>query len=217
VQAQKSPIRFTPQEVYFPTGAACPVRKLCFLMGFFGRMKIVMETEKLIKSKIREIPDWPKKGVNFKDITPLIKDSKVFRKVIDVLAEPYAGKKVDKVVGIDARGFILAAALAYKLNAGLVIVRKEGKLPFKTVSKKYSLEYATNTLEMHKDSILPKERVLLVDDVLATGGTMEATINLVKKLKGKIIGIDFLIELVFLKGRKKLKGYKIRTLSKYNK
>jgi len=176
-----------------------------------------MEIEKLIKSKIREIPGWPKKGVDFKDITPLIKDSKAFRKVIDVLAEPYAGKKVDKVVGIDARGFILAAALAYKLNAGLAIVRKEGKLPFKTVSKKYSLEYATNTLEMHKDSILPKERVLLVDDVLATGGTMEATVDLVEKLKGKIIGIDFLIELTFLKGRKKFKGYKIRTLAKYDK
>jgi adenine phosphoribosyltransferase len=176
-----------------------------------------MGIEELIKSKIREIPDWPKKGVNFKDITPLIKDSKVFRKVIDVLAEPYVGKKVNKVVGIDARGFILAAALAYKLNAGLAIVRKKGKLPFKTVSKKYSLEYATNTLEMHKDSILPKERVLLVDDVLATGGTMEATIDLVKKLKGKIIGIDFLIELTFLKGRKKFKGYKIRTLAKFDK
>lgn len=170
--------------------------------------------EKLIKAKIREIPDWPKKGVNFKDITPLIGDSKAFRKVIDELAKPYLKKKIDKVVGIDARGFILAAALAYKLRAGIAIVRKKGKLPFKTVSQKYALEYGSNTIEMHKDTILPGEKVLLVDDVLATGGTMEATINLVKKLKGKIMGVDFLIELTFLDGRKKLKGYKIRSLAK---
>lgn len=163
--------------------------------------------------------------MNFKDITPLLQDSKAFRKVIDELATPYLDKRtsgersrtVDKIIGIDARGFIIAAALAYKLNSGLVIVRKKGKLPFKTVSKKYSLEYATNTLEMHKDSILPGEQILLVDDVLATGGTMKATVDLIKKLKGKIVGIDFLIELTFLKGRKKLKGYKIRTLAKYNK
>ncbi len=171
--------------------------------------------EKLIKAKIREIPDWPKKGVNFKDITPLIGDSKAFRKVIDELAKPYLGKKIDKVIGIDARGFILAAALAYKLKSGIAIVRKKGKLPFKTVSQKYALEYGSNTIEMHKDTILPGEKVLLVDDVLATGGTMEATINLVKKLKGKIMGVDFLIELTFLDGRKKLKGYKIRSLAKY--
>ncbi len=171
--------------------------------------------EKLIKAKIREIPDWPKKGVNFKDITPLIGDSKAFGKVINEFARPYLKKKIDKVIGIDARGFILAAALAYKLKSGIAIVRKKGKLPFKTVSQKYALEYGSNTIEMHKDTILPGEKVLLVDDVLATGGTMEATINLVKKLKGKIMGVDFLIELTFLDGRKKLKGYKIRSLAKY--
>lgn len=171
--------------------------------------------EKLIKEKIREIPDWPKKGVNFKDITPLIEDNQVFRKVIDAMAKPYLGKKVDKIVGIDARGFILAAALAYKLNSGIAIVRKKGKLPSKTVSKKYALEYGSNTIEMHKDSILPGEKVLLVDDVLATGGTMKATIDLVEKLQGKIKGCDFLIELSFLNGRKKLKGYKIKSLAKY--
>lgn len=171
--------------------------------------------EKLIKRKIREIASWPKKGVNFKDITPLIGDARAFRKVIDELARPYFGKKIDKIVGIDARGFILAAALAYKLKAGIAIVRKKGKLPAKTISREYSLEYASNTIEIHKDSILAGEKVLLIDDVLATGGTMKATIDLVKKLKGKIIGVDFLIELTFLNGRKKLKGYKVRSLAKY--
>ena len=179
--------------------------------------------EKLIKSKIREIPDWPKKGVNFKDITPLIEDSKAFRKVINAMAKPYLGRpaltrrgrKIDKIVGIDARGFILAAALAYKLKSGVAIVRKKGKLPSKKVSKKYALEYGSNTIEMHKDTILAGEKVLLVDDVLATGGTMKAAIDLVEKLKGKIISVDFLIELTFLNGRKKLKGYKIRSLAKY--
>ena len=172
--------------------------------------------EELIKSKIREIPDWPQKGVNFKDITPLIGDGRAFKKVIDVLAKPYLNKKIDKIVGIDARGFLLAAALAYKLKTGMVIVRKKGKLPSKTISRKYALEYGSNTIETHRDSISPNEKVLLVDDVLATGGTMKATIDLVKKLNGKIIGIDFLIELTFLKGRAKLKGYNVRSLAKYN-
>lgn len=175
-----------------------------------------METMELIKSKIREIPNWPKRGVNFKDITPLLQDKNTFRKIIDLLAAPYLGKKIDKVVGIDARGFILAAALAYKLKTGLAIVRKKGKLPAETVSKTYTLEYASNTLEMHKDAILPGEKILLVDDVLATGGTMKAAIDLVKKLKGKIVGVDFLIELAYLKGKKNLHGYKVRSLIEYN-
>lgn len=173
--------------------------------------------EKLIESKIREIPDWPKKGVNFKDITPLLEDGRSFKKIIDALARPYLNKKIDKIVGIDARGFLLAAPLAYKLNTGMAIVRKRGKLPSKTVSREYALEYGSNTIEMHKDSILPGERVLLIDDVLATGGTMKAAIDLVEELKGKIIGIDFLIELNFLKGRSKIRGHKIRSLIKYYK
>jgi adenine phosphoribosyltransferase len=176
-----------------------------------------METIQLIKSKIREIPDWPKRGVNFKDITPLLQDKNTFHKIINLLAAPYLGQKIDKIIGIDARGFILAAALAYKLNSGLAIVRKKGKLPAKTISKTYTLEYASNTLEMHKDAISPGEKILLVDDVLATGGTMKATINLVEKLKGKIIGVDFFIELVYLGGKNNLKGYKVRSLVKYEK
>lgn len=171
--------------------------------------------EELIKSKIREIPDWPQKGVDFKDITPLLEDSQAFQKIIDALAEPYLKEKPDKIVGIDARGFLLAAPLAYKLGAGVVMIRKKGKLPWKTISQEYSLEYASNVIEMHQDTILPGERVVLVDDVLATGGTMSATIDLVKKLKGEIIGIEFLIELTFLKGEDKLKGYKTRALAKY--
>ncbi len=175
-----------------------------------------MEIQNFIKLKIREIPNWPQNGVNFKDITPLLQDKEAFCKMIDALAAPYAEEKIDKVVGIDARGFILAAAVAYKLKTGLAIVRKKGKLPAKTISKKYSLEYASNILEMHEDAILPGERVLLIDDVLATGGTMEATADLVKELKGKIVGIDFLIELTYLDGRKKLKGHKINSLVKYS-
>jgi len=174
-----------------------------------------MKILNLIKSKIREISNWPKQGISFKDITPLLGNKYLFRKTIDLMALPYLNKKVDKVVGIDARGFILAAGLAYKLKTGLAIVRKKGKLPFKTISESYTLEYASNVLEMHEDAILPDEKVLLVDDVLATGGTMRATVDMVKKLKGKIIGIAFLIELTYLKGRKNFKGYKIKSLIKY--
>lgn len=171
--------------------------------------------EELIKSKIREVRDWPKPGVNFKDIAPLIEDSSVFKQVIDELAKPYLDMKIDKIVGIDARGFILASALAYKLGVGLVIVRKKGKLPPETISKEYALEYGSNVIEIHKDSISPGEKILLVDDVLATGGTMQATVDLVRQLEGDIVSIDFLMELTFLKGRDKLKGYGIRSLVKY--
>jgi len=173
--------------------------------------------EQLIKSKIREIIDFPKKGINFKDITPLFEDSKAFRKVINYMAKPYLNQKIDKIVGIDARGFLLTSALAYKLKSGIAIVRKKGKLPSKTIFDKYNSEYGSNIVEMHKDAILPNEKILLIDDVLATGGTMKATINIVKKLKGKIIGIVFLLELKYLKGREKIKGYKIKSLAKYEK
>ena len=169
-----------------------------------------------LQSKIREIPDFPKKGVSFKDITPLLEDAKYFRYLIDILFKKYKDKKIKKIVAIDARGFLIASALAYKLKTGLVIVRKKGKLPFKTVGCDYDLEYGKETLEIHKDSIKPKERILIIDDVLATGGTALAAAKLVEKLKGKIIGISFLIELLFLNGRKKLKKYKVDSLVQYS-
>lgn len=165
-----------------------------------------------LKNKIRSIPDWPQKGVVFRDITPVLQDKKLFRALIDELAKPYLKGKIDIVVGIDARGFLLATGAAYKLGAGVAIVRKKGKLPHKTIRRKYTLEYAANVLEMHHDAISPGQRVLLVDDVLATGGTMKASVDLVKKLGGKIIGLVFFIELKDLNGRKKLKGYPIKSL-----
>jgi len=168
-----------------------------------------------LKSKIREIPDWPEKGVNFKDITPLLQDKEAFKFAIDEMANPFLENRPDIIVGIDARGFILAAAMAYKLGTGLAIIRKKGKLPHKTICQEYKLEYATNTIEMHEDAIQKDEKVLLVDDVLATGGTMEATCQIVEKLGGQIIGISFLIELDFLKGREKLKNYKVEALIHY--
>lgn len=168
-----------------------------------------------LKLKIRSIPDWPRKGVIFRDITPVLEDKRLFRFLIEELAKFCQKKKIDKIVGIDARGFILASALAYKLKTGLVIVRKKGKLPYKSVRKKYTLEYAAEILEMHQDSIRPGEKVLLCDDLLATGGTMKATADLVKRLGGKILGIIFFIELEDLKGRKKLKGYKVKSLIKF--
>ena len=161
-----------------------------------------------LKEKIRSIPDWPQKGVIFRDITPCLEDKKLFHFLIEELARPYKSEKIDKIIGIDARGFILAAALAYKLKTGLVIVRKKGKLPYKTIKKKYTLEYAAHTLEMHQDAINPGEKILLVDDVLATGGTMAATVNIVRKLGGEIVGILFFIEL------KDLSNYGVFDISK---
>lgn len=169
-----------------------------------------------LKKFIREIPDWPQKGVNFKDITPLLQNFEAFHFAIDEMAKPYLDQKVDVVCGIDARGFILASALAYKLGTGLAIIRKKGKLPWKTISRDYALEYATNTIEMHEDAIRVGQKVLLVDDVLATGGTMAATVDLVKKLGGDILGIAFLIGgLPGLGGEEKLKNYKIYSLIRY--
>jgi len=167
------------------------------------------------KKEIRSIPDFPKKGIVFRDITPVLQNPKVFKALIKELAKPYKNKKIDLVVGIDARGFLLAAPIAYELGTGMVIVRKKGKLPFKTISKNYSLEYGVETIEMHKDSILPGQKVLIVDDVIATGGTMKATADLVRRLGGKIVEILFFVELKNLGGRKKLRKYKIRSLVKF--
>lgn len=168
-----------------------------------------------LEKYVREVKDWPKKGVGFKDITPMLEDPKAFASVVDELADYFIDKKVDKVVGIDARGFLLAAPVAYKLNAGLSIVRKKGKLPRKVVAQKYALEYAENVIEMHKDTIKKGEKVYIVDDVLATGGTMEATCKLVEKLGGEIVGVGFLINLKFLKGEERLKKYPIYSLIDY--
>lgn len=170
-----------------------------------------------LKAKIREIQNWPKPGVNFKDITTLLEDKIIFRQIIDELSAPFIDQKVDKVVGIDARGFLLAAPVAYKLNTGLSIVRKKGKLPSTTIAQEYTLEYASNTIEMHDDTIVPGENIVLIDDLCATGGTALASCDLIARLGGNIIGIGFLIDLLFLHGSKKLKekGYIVRSLVEY--
>lgn len=175
------------------------------------------EQIKYLKNKIREIPDWPKPGVSFKDITTLLQDKDAFRKCIDLICEPLVGKKIDKVVGIDARGFIFAAPAAYRLGAGLVIVRKKGRLPSETIEQDYELEYGSATMQAHTDSISKGERVVIVDDLLATGGTSLAVCDLVKKLGGEITELVFAIDLPFLGGGKKLsdKGYKARSLIVY--
>ncbi len=162
-----------------------------------------------LKDHIRDIPDFPKKGIIFKDITTLLGHRQAFKKVIDVFVKRYRDKSIDKVVAADARGFIIGSVLAYELGAGFVPVRKKGKLPYKTVEISYELEYGNDTLCMHEDAILENESVLIVDDLLATGGTAKATCDLVKKQKGKIIEVAFMIELAFLNGRDKLKGYKV--------
>lgn len=171
-----------------------------------------------LQTKIREIPDWPKQGINFKDITTLLEDSSAFHEAVDMMAAPFLGKKIDKIVGIDARGFLLASPIAYKLNTGLAIVRKKGKLPSQTIAQEYTLEYASNIIEMHDDSIKPGENVVLIDDLCATGGTALAACDLIEKMGGKIIGIGFLIDLPFLKGTKKIKarGYIVHSLLQYD-
>ncbi len=153
---------------------------------------------------IREVPDFPRAGVSFKDITTLLKEPTAFRIAIDRLTEPFLGKGVDVVVGMESRGFIFAAPLAYNLNAGFVPVRKLGRLPAEAVRVSYDLEYGHNTLELHRDAIRPGQRVLVVDDLLATGGTVLATIDLIKQLGGEVVGLAFLIELRYLRGRENL-------------
>lgn len=170
-----------------------------------------------IKEKIREVPNWPIKGVNFKDITTLLQDKKVFKYIIDEMAKPFKNKRIDKVVAIDARGFLLATPIAYKLKAGVSLVRKKGKLPYKTIEATYQKEYGPDTVTMHNDTVKPGEKVLIVDDLLATGGTIEASIKLVKKLKGNIIGISLIVDLPFLKGSKKFKKYNLHYLVSYDK
>ena len=169
-----------------------------------------------LKKLIREIPDFPKKGILFYDITTLLKDKTGFATLIDMLAEHYMAQDIDLVLGMEARGFIFAPALAYRLNAGFVPVRKPGKLPAESVKYDYALEYGTNSLEIHRDAIQKGQRVLIVDDLLATGGTAEATAKLAETLGGEIAGLGFVVELEFLKGREKLKGYDVMSLLRYD-
>jgi adenine phosphoribosyltransferase len=170
-----------------------------------------------LKRLIREVPDFPKKGILFYDITTLLKDKVGFATLIDRLSEHYVDQKIDLVLGMEARGFIFAPALAYRLNAGFVPVRKVGKLPAETVKFDYALEYGTNSLEMHRDAIQKGQRVLIVDDLLATGGTAEATAKLASLLGAEITGLSFVVELDFLGGRQKLKGYEVMSLLHYDK
>ena len=176
----------------------------------------VMNADQL-KHLIREVPDFPKKGILFYDITTLLKDKTGFATLIDKFSEHYIAQDVDLVLGMEARGFIFAPALAYRLNAGFVPVRKPGKLPAETVKYDYALEYGTNSLEIHKDAIQKGQRVLIVDDLLATGGTAEATANLAASLGAEIVGLGFVVELEFLKGRQKLRGYEVMSLLRYDK
>lgn len=170
-----------------------------------------------LKKLIREVPDYPKPGILFYDLTTLLKDKEGFRAVIDRLCGHYNGHTIDIVAGIEARGFIFGPALAYRLSAGFVPVRKPKKLPAKTASISYALEYGTDTLEIHEDAIKPGQRVLICDDLLATGGTASATSKLVEKLGGKIEGAAFAVELTFLNGRSKLNGYDVFSLIQYDK
>jgi len=175
----------------------------------------LIDTTERVKGLIRDIPDFPQPGIVFKDITPLLADDDAFSSVIDLIVVRYGRGNIDKVVGIEARGFILASPVAYHFGAGFVPVRKEGKLPWETEREEYALEYGTAVLEIHKDGIGDGERVLIVDDVLATGGTARATAKLVERLGGKVIGIACLIELTFLKGRENLAGYDFFSLITY--
>ncbi len=168
-----------------------------------------------LKDHIRDIADFPQAGVTFKDITPLLGNEEAFRFAVDALIGEFEGASVDRVLGIEARGFILAAPVAYRLGAGFVPVRKAGKLPWEVEKEEYVLEYGTDLLEIHGDAIQPEERVLIIDDVLATGGTAAATVRLVEKLGGQVAGIGFAIELAFLGGRSQLGGHHVTSLLSY--
>jgi len=168
-----------------------------------------------LEALVRDIPDFPKPGVVFKDITPVLADADAFRFAVDAIADHFSGETVDRVLGVEARGFILAAPIAYRFGAGFVPVRKAGKLPWQIEQQEYELEYGTDLLEIHRDAISAGQRVLVVDDVLATGGTASATVRLVEKLGGTVVGLGFVIELEFLGGRKHLDGYDMTSLVVY--
>ena len=168
-----------------------------------------------LRDYIRSIPGFPKEGIIFRDITTLLNNKDAFKIAINELAKPYLNKKIDYIVAVEARGFMLGGALAYKLGCGFVPVRKKGKLPYKTFQATYDLEYGTDTLEIHQDAITPGASVLIIDDLLATGGTARAVVELIEKLNGEVVGICFLIELADLKGSEKLQGYPVHCLIRY--
>lgn len=169
-----------------------------------------------IQRAIRDIPNFPKPGIVFKDITPLLADGRLFAKTVDLLAARYAGQQIDTVLGIESRGFIIGAALAYKLGAGFSVVRKPGKLPYDTHTETYDLEYGTDSLEIHVDGVAPNSRVVIADDLIATGGTAAATAALVSRLGAQVVECAFVIELRFLRGREKLKPYGVYSLLQYD-
>ncbi|MFV0387297.1 MAG: adenine phosphoribosyltransferase [Pyrinomonadaceae bacterium] len=169
-----------------------------------------------LRELIREVPDFPKKGINFYDITTLLNDTKGFKESIDRMVEMYSDRGIDTVIGMESRGFIFAAPVAYKIGAGFVPVRKPGKLPAETESVSYDLEYGQDTLEIHRDAVGDGHKVLILDDLLATGGTAKATADLVRKLNGDIVALGFLVELTFLNGREKLGDYRVDSLLKYD-
>ena len=168
-----------------------------------------------LKAAIREVPDWPKKGILFYDVTTLLKNPRCFEQTVDALIEPYRGKPVDKVVGMEARGFIFAPPVAYALKAGFIPVRKPGKLPAATFKASYELEYGTDSLEIHQDAIQRGQRVLIVDDLIASGGTAKAVAELVEEMGGIVVGLSFVVELTFLKGRDKLSKYDVHSILRY--
>ena len=169
-----------------------------------------------LKDHIRDIPDFPKPGVVFKDITPLLADVDAFRFAVDAIADHFAGNEVHKVLGVEARGFIIAAPVAYRFGAGFIPIRKAGKLPWDIEREEYELEYGSDLLEIHRDAVNPGENVLIVDDVLATGGTASATVRLVERLGANVLGLGFVIELAFLHGRDKIKGQDLVSLLIYD-
>ena len=174
-----------------------------------------MAFEHDLKATVRTIPDYPKKGIMFRDITTLLGDARAFRTAVDQLVQPWAGQRIDKVAGIEARGFILGGAVAHQVSAGFVPIRKKGKLPSDTYSLTYDLEYGKDTLEVHKDAIWPGMRVAIIDDLLATGGTIAACKDLLELAGAEVVSVDFVIELTGLKGRDKLAGYNVESMVTY--
>jgi len=193
--------------------------------GNVGKRRIIRNMEsntvktaikaKDLKNYIRDIPDFPKKGIVFKDITTLLNNPAAFKKAMDLLVKRFRKERIDYVVAVESRGFIFGSVLAYKLGAGFVPVRKKGKLPYKTKSVTYDLEYGTDTLEVHEDAILANSRVLIADDLLATGGTVKAVVELMQHIQANVVGVVFLVELTFLKGKEKLKGAPVYSIIKY--